>query len=63
MLDLETTGVDITKDRVVEIAAAHAHEDFRMKGERELSKVIANEKIKSLLPKNFKFKELYSSWE
>ena len=33
MLDLETTGVDITKDRIVEIAAVHAHGDIRMKGE------------------------------
>jgi len=33
MLDLETTGIDITKDRIVEIAAVHAHGDIRMKGE------------------------------
>ena len=33
ILDLETTGVDITKDHIVEIAAVHAHEDIRMKGE------------------------------
>jgi len=33
MLDLETTGVDIENDRVVEIAAVHAHGDIRMKGE------------------------------
>jgi len=33
MLDLETTGVDITKDRIVEIAAVHAHGDILMKGE------------------------------
>jgi len=33
MLDLETTGVDIAKDRIVEIAAVHSHEDIRMKGE------------------------------
>jgi len=33
MVDLETTGVDITKDRIVEIAAVHAHGDIRMKGE------------------------------
>ena len=32
-LDLETTGVDIVNDRIVEIAATHAHGDIRMKGE------------------------------
>ena len=26
----ESTGVDITKDRIVEIAAVHAHGDLRM---------------------------------
>jgi hypothetical protein len=36
---------------------------FRMPGERELSKIISNEKIKSILPSNYKFKELYSTWE
>ena len=30
MLDLETTGVNITKDRIIEIAAVHAHGDIRM---------------------------------
>ena len=30
IFDLETTGVDITKDRIVEIAAVHAHGDIRM---------------------------------
>jgi len=33
MLDLETTGVDIVNDRVVEIAAVRAHRDVCMKGE------------------------------
>ena len=28
--DLETTGTDITKDRVIEIASVHAHSDSRM---------------------------------
>jgi hypothetical protein len=36
---------------------------FRMPGERELSKIISNEKLVSLLPKDYKFQELYSSWE
>ena len=30
VVDLETTGTDITKDRVVELAAVHAHSDSRM---------------------------------
>ena len=30
VVDLETTGMDITKDRVVELAAIHAHSDSRM---------------------------------
>ena len=30
MIDLESTGLDITKDRIVEIAAVHAHCDVRM---------------------------------
>ena len=30
ILDLETTGIDVTKDRIVEIAAVHAHGDARM---------------------------------
>jgi len=30
ILDLESTGVDVTKDRIVEIAAVHAHGDLRM---------------------------------
>ena len=30
VVDLETTGTDITKDRIVELAAAHAHSDSRM---------------------------------
>ena len=30
VVDLETTGTDITKDRCVEIAAVHAHNDSRM---------------------------------
>ena len=30
ILDLETTGIDKTKDRVVELAAVHAHSDSRM---------------------------------
>ena len=33
MIDLETTGVDIVNDRIVEIAAVHAHSDSRMKAE------------------------------
>ncbi len=33
MIDLETTGVDIVSDRIVEIAAVHAHNDCRMKAE------------------------------
>ena len=33
ILDLETTGVDITKDRIVEIAATREHWDPRMKSE------------------------------
>ncbi len=33
MLDLETTGVDIVNDYIVELAAVHAHGDIRMKGE------------------------------
>ena len=33
VLDLETTGVDILHDRIVEIAAVRAHGDIRMKGE------------------------------
>lgn len=36
---------------------------FRMPGERELSKIIINQKIKETLPKDYKFKELYSSWQ
>ena len=36
---------------------------FRMPGERELSKIIINKKIKDRLPKDYKFKELYSSWQ
>ena len=35
---------------------------FRMPGERELSKIITNDKIKMLLPDNYKFKDLYSTW-
>ena len=30
VMDLETTGTDITKDRVVELAAVHTHSDSRM---------------------------------
>ena len=30
ILDLETTGIDVTKDGIVEIAALHAHGDARM---------------------------------
>ena len=30
VVDLETTGTDIAKDRVVELAAVHAHSDSRM---------------------------------
>ena len=30
ILDLETTGVDIGKDPIVEIAAVHAHGDIQM---------------------------------
>ena len=30
ILDLETTGIDIAKDRILEIAAVHAHGDARM---------------------------------
>ena len=33
MIDLETTGIDITNDRIVEIAAVRTHKDIRMKGE------------------------------
>ncbi len=33
ILDLETTGTDISQDRIVEIAAAHCHDDIRMSGE------------------------------
>ena len=33
ILDLETTGVDITKGRIVEIAATREHWDPRMKSE------------------------------
>ena len=29
-MDLETTGADIAKDRIVEIAAVHAHGDIQM---------------------------------
>ena len=33
ILDLETTGTDISPDRIVEIAAARCHDDIRMSGE------------------------------
>jgi DNA polymerase III alpha subunit (gram-positive type) len=33
MLDLETTGIDIVNDRIIEVAAVRAHGDARMKGE------------------------------
>ena len=33
VLDLESTGIDITKDRIVEIAAVHAHSEVHMQGE------------------------------
>ena len=33
MLDLETTGIDIVNDRIIEVAAVRAHGDIRMKGE------------------------------
>ena len=33
ILDLETTGTDISQDRIVEIAAARCHDDIRMCGE------------------------------
>ena len=36
---------------------------FRMPGERELSKIISNEKVKAILPENYKFRDLYTSWE
>ncbi|MCM8535366.1 MAG: hypothetical protein NE334_05465 [Lentisphaeraceae bacterium] len=36
---------------------------FRMPGERELSKIISNDKIKSILPENYQFRDLYTSWE
>ena len=39
VVDLETTGTDITKDRVVEIAAVHAHSDARMSCESFASTV------------------------
>ena len=42
MLDLETTGVDITKDRIAEIAAVHSHGDVRIKGECFSTTVSAN---------------------
>ena len=42
MLDLETTGVDIVNDRVVEIAAVRAHGDVRMKGESFSTTVCAD---------------------
>ena len=34
--------------------------DFRMPGMRELSKIIDNTKIRTILPKNYQFKDLYS---
>ncbi len=33
ILDLETTGIDIVNDRIIDIAATHAHSDSHMKGE------------------------------
>ena len=42
MLDLETTGVDIVNDYIVEIAAVHAHGDIRMKGEAFSTTVCAD---------------------
>ena len=45
MVDLETTGVDITKDRIVEIAAIHAHGDIRMKGEAFSTTVCVDREI------------------
>lgn len=36
---------------------------FRMPEERELSKIITNQKIKELLPEDYKFRDLYTSWQ
>ena len=33
LVDLETTGTDISQDRIVEIAAARCHDDIRISGE------------------------------
>ena len=45
ILDLETTGVDITKDRIVEIAATHAHCDARMYSESFATTVHVDQNI------------------
>lgn len=37
--------------------------EFRMEGEREVSKMLNNKKIKSILPKDFKFFPLFDLWE
>ena len=37
--------------------------EFRMDGEREVSKLLSNDKLKKALPKDFKFKTLYDLWE
>jgi len=37
--------------------------EFRMPGEREVSKLINNEKVKSTLPKDFKFRPLFDLWD
>ena len=37
--------------------------EFRMEGEREVSKLLNNDKIKAVLPKDFKFRPLFDLWE
>ena len=46
VLDLESTGIDITKDRIVEIAAVHAHSDVHMKCDSFSTTVPAFQRIK-----------------
>ena len=45
VVDLETTGTDITKDRVVELAAVHAHSDSRMDCESFATTIQVNANI------------------
>jgi nucleoside-diphosphate-sugar epimerase len=52
-------GVARSWDEIGERAGFH----FRMPGEREVNKIIKNEKILSRLPDNFKFIDFYSTWQ